>query len=163
MVHQCNSDENHLFHSQHWKYVITPGWGGWELNPAVFIHCVFLTAGSSFIEKGSSTGHMRYLPSLSSQLNLSHYNVTAALSNFHMYYFDWGRERWIRLLFWSYNPAKLWRQSAEPLNQSESGSGCSNRPWHWLTAPGKEERWQRRGRTSCCAASASYGVIRASR
>lgn len=32
-----------------------------------------------------------------------------------MYYFDWERDWWIRLLTWPYNLAKRWHQSAEPL------------------------------------------------
>lgn len=98
-------------------------------------------SGACFIENSSPGGHSRYSASQS---------VSAVLSNFHMYYFHWERERegkcWIR----AYNPAKLWHQSAEALNQSKQ-------PWQWLTAAGDEERRQLRGRRRCAAASTEYG------
>lgn len=88
-------------------------------------------SGACFIENSSPGGHSRY--------SASQRSVSAVLSNFHMYYFHWERERegkcWIR----AYNPAKLWHQSAEALNPSKQ-------PWQWLTAAGDEERRQLRGR-----------------
>lgn len=86
------------------------------MKPAVFQQ---KTARTSFIEKGSPSGHQQYLPHLSSQLNLSHLQCQRLLSeSFSTCIILTGRgEWWIRLLFFSpdpYNPAKLLHQSAEP-------------------------------------------------
>lgn len=108
--------------------------------------------GSSFIVNGSPSGHMRY-PLSSPHSAASHITMSVLLWVISTCIILTGSESaWLDFLFWPCNPAKLW-------HQSEAGSGCSSWLVHWLTAPGKEGRWQQRGRSSCCTASTSYGVI----
>lgn len=87
--------------------------------------CLLLTVGSSFIERGSPSGHTTYFPSRPFlHSSISHITMSPLLRVISTCILLTERERVVdqTLFFLTYNPDKLRHQSAEPLQQAEAGS-----------------------------------------